>query len=54
MEPGRAFTSEMTPTSQRTFAFGLGMLIGGGGQVVGHMAPWVLEHSTFQYRPRWA
>jgi maltose/moltooligosaccharide transporter len=44
MEPGRAFTSEMTPTSQRTFAFGLGMLIGGGGQVVGHMAPWVLEH----------
>ena len=43
MEPGRAFTSEMTPTSQRTFAFGLGMLIGGGGQVVGHMAPWVLE-----------
>jgi maltose/moltooligosaccharide transporter len=43
MEPGRAFTSEMTPASQRTFAFGLGMLIGGGGQVVGHMAPWVLE-----------
>lgn len=33
----------MTPASQRTFAFGLGMLIGGGGQVVGHMAPWVLE-----------
>ena len=43
MEPGRAFTSELTPASQRTFAFGLGMLIGGGGQVVGHMAPWVLD-----------
>ncbi|MDE2041999.1 MAG: MFS transporter, partial [Alphaproteobacteria bacterium] len=44
MEPGRAFTSELTPMSQRAFAFGMGMLISGGGQVVGNLAPSVLDY----------